>query len=394
MAEILSDDEIRAVVSSVPARPYREESSEPTSVRIARAVERAVVERLAAMGGELPEQWHTMRVGDAAFRKVYAAEQMRDMYARGVAAGMAAERALAVADGADPGAADFAGVGCHCGEGAEQMSVTDEMVEAACKALWRAGDAPTERALSLAMRSAIEAALAAAPPAPTSTPVAVVCEIFGLPGAALTNAGYGLPVGTPLYAAPPAPPSTPDALVADLRVLVMRMARDLQRTGHPAMADKAMDFLKRHGLEPSPLREEAAPSAEPTPTIAQRMAAQGMVPHPDGTICSSIGEFDLPAPSAEPVAWQWRRLGQDWSLDRTFNSAVFATTPDSEVRPLYAAPPALPDGAVEAMRMAVEALRLAELWTDPECDVGAWREQAIDAAAALRAQLSQIGGGR
>jgi hypothetical protein len=40
----------------------------------------------------------------------------------------------------------------------------------------------------------------------------------------------------------------------------------------------------------------------------------------------------------EPVAWQWRRKGEPWSLERTFNSEVKATTKDSEVRALYAAP--------------------------------------------------------
>ncbi|WP_431290440.1 hypothetical protein [Burkholderia cepacia] len=38
----------------------------------------------------------------------------------------------------------------------------------------------------------------------------------------------------------------------------------------------------------------------------------------------------------EPVAWQWRRGNAPWSLDRTFNTEVFATTNDSEVRALYA----------------------------------------------------------
>lgn len=43
---------------------------------------------------------------------------------------------------------------------------------------------------------------------------------------------------------------------------------------------------------------------------------------------------------AEPVAWQWRRKGEPWSLDKTLNSQVYAKTPNSEVRPLYAAPAA------------------------------------------------------
>lgn len=40
----------------------------------------------------------------------------------------------------------------------------------------------------------------------------------------------------------------------------------------------------------------------------------------------------------EPEYWQWRRKGEPWSLTSTFNSQVFATTPDSEVRALFAAP--------------------------------------------------------
>jgi hypothetical protein len=41
----------------------------------------------------------------------------------------------------------------------------------------------------------------------------------------------------------------------------------------------------------------------------------------------------------EPVAWQWRRKGEPWRMDCTFNMEVFATTPDSEVRALYALSP-------------------------------------------------------
>lgn len=40
----------------------------------------------------------------------------------------------------------------------------------------------------------------------------------------------------------------------------------------------------------------------------------------------------------EPVAWQWRRKDKAWSLDNTFNSEVYPTTLDSEVRPLYTHP--------------------------------------------------------
>jgi hypothetical protein len=65
MTPILSDDEIRAIVRDIPARPYRAADGEPMSVRIARAVESAVLAKLAARGGELrdiapsdhPEPW-------------------------------------------------------------------------------------------------------------------------------------------------------------------------------------------------------------------------------------------------------------------------------------------------------------------------------------------------
>jgi hypothetical protein len=41
---------------------------------------------------------------------------------------------------------------------------------------------------------------------------------------------------------------------------------------------------------------------------------------------------------AAPVLWQWRKKGAPWTLEYTFHSEVFATTPDSEVRALYACP--------------------------------------------------------
>lgn len=50
---------------------------------------------------------------------------------------------------------------------------------------------------------------------------------------------------------------------------------------------------------------------------------------------------------SEPEYWQWRRKGEPWTLEKTFNSQVFATTSDSEVRPLYAAAqPEQPGGHV------------------------------------------------
>jgi hypothetical protein len=49
-----------------------------------------------------------------------------------------------------------------------------------------------------------------------------------------------------------------EPVVDDLVTLVLRMARNLKRAGHPAMADRAVDFLRRKGLQPSPLRDDSA----------------------------------------------------------------------------------------------------------------------------------------
>jgi hypothetical protein len=45
----------------------------------------------------------------------------------------------------------------------------------------------------------------------------------------------------------------------------------------------------------------------------------------------------------EPFAWQWRKKGEAWTLANTFNSRVYATTADSEVRALYPHPAPEPD---------------------------------------------------
>jgi hypothetical protein len=67
------------------------------------------------------------------------------------------------------------------------------------------------------------------------------------------------------------------------------------------------------------------------------------------------------SPSAEPVLWQWRRKSDAWSLQYTFNSDVVATTDDSEVRPLYAAPPAPSAEPVNLNDPAIQK-RLAAQW--------------------------------
>jgi len=93
MAEILSDDEIKAAVRPLYSDCIAFEMAWPDMVLPeARAVERAVIKRLAEMGGELPEPDHGYHA-----RTGYTADQMRAHYARGVAAGMAQERARCVA---------------------------------------------------------------------------------------------------------------------------------------------------------------------------------------------------------------------------------------------------------------------------------------------------------
>lgn len=46
------------------------------------------------------------------------------------------------------------------------------------------------------------------------------------------------------------------------------------------------------------------------------------------------------APASEPEYWQWRKKDDRWGIDQIFRSQVFATTDDSEIRGLYASPPA------------------------------------------------------
>lgn len=55
--------------------------------------------------------------------------------------------------------------------------------------------------------------------------------------------------------------------------------------------------------------------------------------------CGTCLAMDAAYPQPpQPVLWQWRRLPGDWTTDYTFPYEVYATTPDSEVRPLYAGP--------------------------------------------------------
>ena len=64
----------------------------------------------------------------------------------------------------------------------------------------------------------------------------------------------------------------------------------------------------------------------------------------------------------EPEYWQWRRKRDPWEIGKTFNSQVYATTADSEVRCLYAAPPAQPADRIEMSPEFTDSARSALLW--------------------------------
>lgn len=91
----------------------------------------------------------------------------------------------------------------------------------------------------------------------------------------------------------------------------------------------------------------------------------------------------------EPVAWQWRRKGDPWTMELTFCRQVFATTDDSEVRPLYASPPTSADARnAERLRAQRDEL-LAVLQTiigahDVECLTKADVERARAVIAATK----------
>ena len=81
--------------------------------------------------------------------------------------------------------------------------------------------------------------------------------------------------------------SVVEPVVDDLVALVLRMARDLKRAGHPAMADKAVDFLRRKNLQPSPLRADSAGLEQADPVVEQ-LERQGFVMPPGGDAGSPI----------------------------------------------------------------------------------------------------------
>lgn len=72
------------------------------------------------------------------------------------------------------------------------------------------------------------------------------------------------------------------------------------------------------------------------------------------------------APKLEAAAWQWRRKGQPWRMEQTYLSPVFATTPDSEVRTLFAiagatCPPAVEQAALETGEADAHELAASEI---------------------------------
>ncbi|MFY1885148.1 hypothetical protein ACOTCJ_25915 [Achromobacter xylosoxidans] len=80
--------------------------------------------------------------------------------------------------------------------------------------------------------------------------------------------GHGRKAGIALYAAPQA---SAEDVTRDLVALVVKLARSIRKSD-PAMYGMALDFLKRHNLQGSPLRGES--TTPPTgPTQAQCKAA-------------------------------------------------------------------------------------------------------------------------
>lgn len=101
----------------------------------------------------------------------------------------------------------------------------------------------------------------------------------------------------------------------------------------------------------------------------------------------------LEAAMREPVYWQWRRKGQPWSMEYTFNSEVQVTTEDSERRALFTAPPA--QQAQPLTRDRVREIFMAHGFTvkNGQADLKPYVYEAayalLAAAAAAAAQQAQ-----
>lgn len=63
-----------------------------------------------------------------------------------------------------------------------------------------------------------------------------------------------------------------------------------------------------------------------------------------------------------PEYWQWRRKEERWGIDQIYRHEVYATTDDSEVRQLFAAPPAQPADLIEMSPEFTDTARSALLW--------------------------------
>lgn len=103
------------------------------------------------------------------------------------------------------------------------------------------------------------------------------------------------------------------------------------------------------------------------------------------------------AERGEVVAWQWRRKGNPWTLEKTFNTEVFATTDDSEVRPLYSAPPSHA-GDEALLRRAAELLEHYRSWImanvmSAQIEEHPYVPEIEETAAALRERLGKEGPG-
>jgi hypothetical protein len=113
----------------------------------------------------------------------------------------------------------------------------------------------------------------------------------------------------------------------------------------------------------------------------------------------------LPPPGGEPkpVYWQWRRLPCDWTPEFTFDYEVFATTPNSEVRALYASPLPAHQVGGEAVQQLLSDARSAMIRYGTACLQGSEEGirssttdacTALDGLAALASGVTGAGGGR
>ncbi len=96
----------------------------------------------------------------------------------------------------------------------------------------------------------------------------------------------------------------------------------------------------------------------------------------------------------EPAYWQWRRKADPWSLEKTFNSQVFATTDDSEVRLLYASPVWGVPLTDEEIRAICKSHLVEGYNGDYLEDEGFHLARAIEAAHSIQAAPISAGDGR